>query len=350
MVPPTTTNGSSVRTPRRSSYAGFRNYIKTIGTGPRGRRALTFDEAHDAARAIMAGEVTAAQAGAFLIAMRIKSETPEELAGMVSALRERATPLQARTTRPLVLAGGAYDGCVDAPALSLAAAIVAAGVGAGVVVHCGSTLGPKYGVTVADVAGVLGAPARPTAPEAEAMLERSGVAVVNAATLLPGWTEMSALRDEIGLRGPLHSAEKLIDWFGIDRFIVGYTHAQYADLLSGALRHLGAAHTYTVRGIEGSDIARPGRPVVHRDGVDLNLPEQLGDRLPDAPGAEAAAALTCAVLEGQADRISTYTVVLSAAIRLHAVGLAPNVLRGMAVARSAIADGRARATLDALVG
>src|SRR5690349_20290361 len=98
-------NGSRVRTPRRSSYAGFRAYVKTIGTGERGRRALTFDEAYDAVRAIMAGEVTDAQAGAFLIAMRIKGEAPEELAGMTAALRERATPLTPRTDRPLVCCG-----------------------------------------------------------------------------------------------------------------------------------------------------------------------------------------------------------------------------------------------------
>jgi len=340
-------SGSGVRTPRRSSYAGFRGYVKTIGTGERGRRALTFDEAYDAVRAIMAGEVTGAQAGAFLIAMRIKGESPEELAGMTVALRERAATLVPRTDRPLVCSGGAYDGCVDAPALSLAAAFVAAGAGAGIVVHCGDTLGPKYGVTAADVAEALGAPARPSAAEAESTLERSGVALVNAAALLDGWPEASALRNEIGLRGPLHSAEKLIDWFGAKRFVVGYTHAQYGALLAGALSHLGAELSYTIRGIEGSDIARPGRPVVHVNGEPLEMPHQLGDRLPDGPGAQAAAERTRAVVGGRADRITATTVVLSAAVRLHAAGLAPTILRGVSMARSAIANGQARAVLEA---
>lgn len=341
---------AATRTPRRSSYEGFRGYVKTIGTGERGRRALTFDEAYDATRSIMAGEVTDAQAGAFLIAMRIKGEAPEELAGMVVALRERATPLEARTDRPLVISGGAYDGCVDAPSLSLAAALVAAGAGAGVVVHCGTTLGPKHGVTVADVAGRLGAPHQPTARQAEESLTRSGVALVNAATLLEGWSAVSAMRDEIGLRGPLHSAEKLVDWFGAGRFVVGYTHTQYAALLTGALAHLGAGAAYTVRGVEGSDVARPGRPVVHRNGEPLEIPEQLGDRLPDGPGADVAAERTLDVLAGRGDRITSYAVVLSAAIRLHAAGLAPTVLRGVSMARSAIAGGQAKAALDAFVG
>jgi anthranilate phosphoribosyltransferase len=340
---------TDIRVPRRSTYAGFRATIKLIGTGERGRRSLSFDEAHDATEAIMGGEATPAQIGAFLQAMRIKGEDTTELAGMVQVLRDRATPLQARTDRTLVACAGAYDGCVEAPALSLAAGIIAAAAGAGIVVHCGAPLGPKHGVTAAQVLAELGGPAEPTAAQAEAMLERAGITLVNAATLLRGWADITVIRDEVGLRGPLHSAEKLVDWFGARRFLVGYTHAAYADRLCGALDVLGAERAFAVRGIEGSDIMRPGRPVVYERGVRVTLPEQLGDRIADAPGAEAAAQLTRAALQGRADRVVTYTVVLNAGLRLYAAGLAPTVLRGMSRARAAVADGSATATLEAMV-
>jgi len=336
--------------PRRSSYTGFRAYIKAIGTGQRGRRALSREEARDALRAILTGEATPAQAAAFLLAMRIKGETPDELAGLTEALRERAQPLEARTERPLVACAGGYDGCVDAPSLSLAAAVVAAGAGAGVIVHCGATLGPKYGVTPADVLGALGGPARPSGAESEAMLERSGVTVVHAGAALDGWDAVAAIRDEIGLRGPIHSVEKLVDYFGARRFVVGYTHAQYAERLCGALELLDAETAYAVRGPEGSDVLRPGRPVAHFAGEPMELPESLGDRLPDAPGADAAAALTRAVVAGEADRLVATCVTLSAGLRLHATGQADTVLRGMAAARAAIGDGRAQAALDAFTG
>ncbi len=335
--------------PRRSRYAGFRAYLKAIGTGERGRRALSYDEARDALRAILTEDASPAQAAAFLVAMRIKGETPGELAGMTAALRERATRLEARTERPLVACAGGYDGCVEAPSLSLACAVVAASAGAGVVVHCGGTLGPKYGVTPADVLAALGGPARPRAAESEAMLERSGVAVVHAGELLDGWESVSVVRDEIGLRGPIHSAEKLVDWFGATRFVVGYAHTQYAARLCGALEQLGAERACAVRGLEGSDVLRPGRPVAHMGGEPLDLPEQVGDRLRPAPGAEAAAALTRAVVAGDAERVVTGAVALSAGLRLHATGLAPTVLRGMATARAAVADGRAQHALDALL-
>ena len=91
----------------RSSYEGFRATIKAIGTGPRGSRPLDFDEAREAMAAILAGDVSDAQAGAFLIAMRIKGETPAELAGLAQALRDAALPMRAPAKRPRVACAGA---------------------------------------------------------------------------------------------------------------------------------------------------------------------------------------------------------------------------------------------------
>jgi anthranilate phosphoribosyltransferase len=282
--------------------------------------------------------------------MRIKGDTAEELAGIADAMRVRAAPLENRSGRPLVCTGGGYDGCVEVPQLTVAAGVVAAAAGAGVVMHCGSRIGPKHGVVAADVLERLGGDGRPGPAASEAMLERAGVTVVHAAESLRGWEGLGGVRDDVGLRLPVNSAEKLVDWFGAETFIVGYHHGQYAERLCAALAVLGARHAYAVRGVEGSDVVRPGRPVVHLDGVRLELPEQLGDRLAREGGADLSAGLTRAVVEGSAHRVVTSCVVLSAALRLHACELAATVLRGVAQARAAIADGRAAATLEALVG
>src|SRR5205807_167114 len=146
----------------------------------------SFDEAHSAMTVLLAGELSGAQAGAFLIAMRIKGEESEELAGMTQALRDAAPPVRAELDRPVIACAGAYDGVAGAPHLSLAAGLLAAACGAGVVMHCGDTLGPKYGTTVADVLAALGGPARPSLSESRAMLERCGACVVNTAVALPG--------------------------------------------------------------------------------------------------------------------------------------------------------------------
>jgi anthranilate phosphoribosyltransferase len=334
----------------RTSYDGFRATIKAVGTGQHGSRALSFDEAREAMRALIAGDVSDAQAGAFLIAMRIKGETPEELAGIARALREAAVHIEADVDRPLVACAGAYDGVAEAPHLSLAAAVVAAAAGAGVVVHCGDTLGPKRGVTVADVLAALGGPGRPAPEESAAMLERAGITLVHAGEALPGWRRLAAVRDEVGLRGPVHSAEKLVDYFGARRFVVGHTHGPYGARLCGALALLRAERAVAVRGVEGSDVLRPGRPVALDGDAALELPERLGERLPNEGGVDASAALTRAVVAGDEDGVIAYAVALSAGLRLAVAGLARDVVAGMAAARAAMADGRAGHTLDALLG
>ncbi|MGI8802036.1 MAG: hypothetical protein ACR2KV_07660, partial [Solirubrobacteraceae bacterium] len=277
----------------RAIYDGFRQTIKAVGTGVRGSRELTFAEARAAMTLLLEGGTTPAQSGAFLVAMRIKGESAAELAGFAQGLREASSPADTTCARPLVACAGAYDGVADTPHLSLAAGVVAAAAGAGIVLHCGDTLGPKYGITVADVLGALGGPAVPSADQSTRMLEAAGVTVIHAGEAIPGWRALAAIRDEVGVRGPVHSAEKLVDYYGARRFVVGHTHSSYSERLLGALDLLGAERAVAVRGVEGSDVMRPGRPQAFEAGRSLELPQRLESRLarpvaPTSPGGKAA--------------------------------------------------------------
>jgi anthranilate phosphoribosyltransferase len=349
-----TTSAAPVR--GRAGYAGFRALIKAVATGPRGSRDLTFDEARDATAALLAGEVSPAQAGAFLIGLRVKGEAAEELAGVAAALRDAAVPLEVggvASGRVVVASAGAYDGVADAPPLSLAAAVCAAATGeVAVVTSSGGRLGPKHGITVCDVLAALGGPARPTPSDTERMIARAGVTVVHAGACVPGWDALAATRDEIGLRGPVHSAEKLVDWFGARRFVVGHTHGGYAGRLLGALERLGAERAVAVRGVEGSDVLRPGRPVavLSHDGGALDLPERIGLLLRGDADPEVAARLTRAVLAGEDDGAARRAVALSAAVRLVAAGTTSDPAAALRRCEAVLDDGRAAATLDALLG
>lgn len=340
----------------RTPYAGFRSVIKAVGTGPRGSRALTFDEARGATASLLSGEVTPVQAGAFLVAMRIKGETPPELAGIAQALRDAARsiapapPSAARAGgRPIVACAGAFDGMCEAPHLSLAAAVIAAAAGARIVVHCGSTLGPKHGTTPADVLVALGGPGRPDPVESLAMLERADVALVHAGAAIPGWDALAAIRDEIGLRGPVHTAEKLVDHLGATRFVVGHTHSSYRDRILGALTLLGAPAAVTVRGMEGADVLRAGRPSAADVAGPLDIPESPGNVLRGDADPQLAADLTRAIVDGDEHGIASHTATLSAGLRLYVAGCCASVSAGAAAASSAVADGRATATLAALL-
>lgn len=343
---------STVQQPARgrAGYAGFRAMIKAVATGPRGSRDLTFDEAREAATALLDGDVSPAQAGAFLIGMRVKGEAADELAGVAQALRDRAIALEAPAGRPLVVSCGAFDGVAEAPPLGLAASVCAAAAGALVVTACGDRLGPKHGVTPADVLAALGGPGRPSPEQSEAMLARAGVAVVHAGAALPGWDALAALRDEIGLRGPVHSAEKLVDWFGARRFVVGHTHGSFGPKLVAALDRLGAERAVAVRGIEGSDLLRPGRPSALAGGGPLELPERLGVTLRGDPDPALAAALTRAVLAGDDRGAARDAVTVSAAVRLVAAGAVRDPAEGLRRAEAVLTEGRALAVLDALIG
>ena len=335
----------------RSGYGGFRAVIKAVGTGPRGSRALTFDEAHGATAALLAGDVSPVQAGAFLIAMRIKGETPPELAGVTQALRDAARSVAADPPpagSPIVACAGAFDGMTEAPHLSLAAA-AASTAGARIVVHCGATLGPKRGITPADVLGALGGPARPEPAQSLAMLERSDVALVHAGAAIAGWDELARVRDEIGLRGPLHSAEKLVDHLGATRFVVGHTHSSYRDRLLGALAVLGAHRSVAVRGMEGSDVLRPSRPSAADANGALALPDTPGSPLRGDADPVVSAAVTRAICSGDEHGVAAQAALLSAGVRLYAAGRCETAGAGADLAASAIADGRASATLDALL-
>jgi anthranilate phosphoribosyltransferase len=327
--------------------------IKAVATGPRGSRDLSFEEARDATAALLAGEVSPAQAGAFLIGLRVKGEAADELAGAAQALRDAAVPLNpdAARGRTVVASAGAFDGVAESPPLSLAASICAAAAadGVAVVTSCGGRLGPKHGVTVADVLAALGGPARPTPEASAAMLSRAGVAVVHTGVAIDGWEQLAVLRDEIGLRGPIHSAEKLVDWFGARHFVVGHTHGGYAPRLLGALERLGARHAVALRGIEGSDVLRPGRPVAVATSGPLELPETLGMVLRGDADPQVAAELTRAVLGGEEQGPARRATILSATLRLLAAGAVPDVAGGMRAAQAAVDDGRAAATLDALL-
>lgn len=334
----------------RAGYAGFRATIKAVATGPRGSRDLTFEEAREAGCALLAGEVTPVQAGAFLIGMRVKGEAAEEMAGLGQAMRDRAARLRPPDGAAVVASAGAFDGTADTPPLGLAAALCAAGAGAHVAVACGGRLGPKHGITAADVLGALGGPAKPKPADSEAAMARAGVAVVHAGEAIEGWDALAAMRDEVGLRGPIHSSEKLVDWFGATQFVVGHTHGSYGAKLLGALERLGCARAFAVRGVEGSDVLRPGRPVAVGLGGPLELPESLGLHLRGDPDAKLAAALTRAVLGGEETGAAARAVVLSAAVKLMAAGLADRPEDAVRHAQDAIADGRASAALDALLG
>ena len=267
-------------------------YLREIGRGKDGARSLSREQSADLMAQLLDGRVSDVEAGAFAIAMRIKGETPLELAGFMDAVAPRMLAL------PVPPAAGAvvlpsYNGARKLPNLVPLLALQLARAGLPVLVH-GLEEDPGR-VTTAAVFGALGlAPARDAAGVAARWA--GGVpAFIATDDLHPALARVLALRRLIGLRNPAHSLAKLLPALGPQRNavrVVNHTHPEYAASLGEFLALTGAT-ALLMRGTEGEPVAdarRCPRLTAFLDGVEqaaLSVEAQGGSlaSLPELPTA-----------------------------------------------------------------
>jgi anthranilate phosphoribosyltransferase len=280
---------------------GISHYIKEIGRGARGAKPLNRAQAHDLFGQVLDGTVTDLEMGAFCLAMRIKGETPEEMAGFLDATHERLTRFPA-TGRPLVVLPS-YNGARKLPVLTPLLALLLAREGLPVVVHGAATESTR--VLASSVLAALGVPAlaavRPIA-EGEAVFAPTEL-------LSPGLKRLLDVRRVVGLRNPGHSVVKLMQPAQGDCVVVGsYTHPEYAKSMAATFALMGMTALLS-RGLEGESAADPRRTAqvdgfVHGRHVELQV-QRPGTQaeVPGLPGEidiETTAAYTRRVLDGQA--------------------------------------------------
>ena len=284
---------------------GIGHYIKDIGRGPRGAKPLMRAQAADLFGQILDGSTSDLEIGAFCLAMRIKGETPEELAGFIDATQQRLALLPA-STRPLVVLPS-YNGARKLPVLTPLLALLLAARGLPVLVH-GMATEDKRSCTSEDVLAGLGIPAMAELAE----ILPSQVAFAPTALLLPGLQRLLDVRRTLGLRNSAHSLVKLMDPLAPvagDSLIVGsYTHPEYALSMAATIALTGS-DALLLRGTEGEPVA-DARRTPQMDGFLSGRPQRLQEaqtgpltalpQLPDAIDTASTAAYTRAVLDGSA--------------------------------------------------
>lgn len=227
-------------------------YIKEIGRGKEGARSLTREQAHDLLCQVLDGRVSDLELGAFAIAMRIKGESVDELAGFLQAARERCIPLP--PGRPLVLLPS-YNGARKLPNLTPLLAQMLAQEGVAVLVH-GMPEDPTR-VTTADIFRDLGLPLATGPADIERAWDRQEPAYIRTEHLCPPLARLLDVRWVIGLRNPGHTVAKLLDP-GDGLRVVNYTHPEYGTMLTDFLQAT-AANGLLMRGTEGEPFADPRR-------------------------------------------------------------------------------------------
>ena len=282
---------------------GISQYLKVIGRGKVGARDLPRDQATDLMGQVLDGTASDLEVGAFCIAMRVKGETPEEMAGFLDAIHERLEMLPA-STRPLVVLPS-YNGARKLPVLTPLLALLLAREGVPVLVHGTATEDRR--VSSQDVLAQLGIEALQEVDEIDA----GSVAFAPTALLLPGLERLLDVRRTLGLRNSAHSLVKLMDPLAPvagDSLIVGsYTHPEYAESMAATITLTGA-DALLLRGTEGEPVADPRR-TPQMDGFlsgrSVRLQEAQGGpltalpTLPSTTDAASTAAYTRAVLGGE---------------------------------------------------
>jgi anthranilate phosphoribosyltransferase len=223
------------------------HYIKEIGRGKDGARALDRAQAADLFGQVLDGAVTDLEIGAFCLAMRIKGETPEEMAGFLDATHARMDRVPAGG-RPLVVLPS-YNGARRLPLLTPLLALLCARRGLPVLVH-GTCTEPSR-VFVADVLRELD-----IAPmQAVAGIGAGEVAHAPTELLSAGLKRLLDVRRVVGLRNSAHSVVKLMNPCAGKAVIVGsYTHPEYAVSMAAVYERMGAT-ALLLRGTEGEPVA-----------------------------------------------------------------------------------------------
>lgn len=236
-------------------------FIKEIGRGRKGARSLTRQDARDLYAAMLEGRVSDLELGGILLAMRIKGESVEEIAGFLDAAEAafERLPDPPGEIAPIVIPS--YNGSRQMPNLTPLLALLLARAGAPVLMH-GVTTDPGR-VTTAEVWQELGHEYATTPAQASAGFARGQPVFMPIAALAPRLARMLAIRRVLGLRNSTHTLVKIMQPFeGPALRLTSYTHPDYLEMLStyfstAAPPERGDA--FLMRGTEGETVANAKR-------------------------------------------------------------------------------------------
>jgi anthranilate phosphoribosyltransferase len=317
---------------------------------------LTTAQSIEVFTTIMNGEATDAQIAAFIVALRMKGESPEEITGAATVMREKATPVLPENNEFLVDTCGTGGDGANTFNISTAAAIVAAGAGATVAKHGNRSVSSKCGS--ADVLEALGVTINASPETMKNCLDRAGIAFLFASSLHKAMKYAIGPRKEIGIRTIFNILGPLTNPARAQRQLMGVFSEKLTETMAAVLNSMGSRRAFVVFGMDSLDeISVAGSTKVSEvaDGSVKTYqitPEEFG--IKRAPSSELLggspvdnAEIIRAILSGQ-NGPRRDVVVLNAAFALAASGRAATPKEGIAMAERSIDSGAAREKLEML--
>jgi anthranilate phosphoribosyltransferase len=319
-------------------------------------RDLRREEAREVMGEIMAGQATPAQIGGFLVALRAKGETADEITGCAEAMRAHVLAVQPRRDDLVDTAGTGGDGARTIN-ISTAAALVAAAAGAAVAKHGNRAVSSACGS--ADVLEALGFTLEQEPRRIAESIDELGFGFLFAPSHHPAMRHAAPVRKELATRTVFNVLGPLTNPAGARAQVVGVYSKELVRTLAEVLLQLGARHAFVVHGAGGIDELSPVGPnlvaevvdgTVHERTLDpeaeLGVPRCTVEELRGGTPAENATALR-EVFDG-ADGGRRSAVLLNAAGAIAAAGHAADLREGLELARETVDSGAAAERLEQL--
>ena len=320
-----------------------------------GGRDLSVEESAAVLGEIMSERVSAVQIGAFLVALRTKGETIDELAGLARAMREVAIGVEVEREGLLDTAG--TGGGRTSFNVSTTAALIAAGAGCAVAKHGNRSATSLSGS--ADLLEALGARIDLDAAAVARCIEQAGFGFMFAPAHHHATRSVAPVRSQLGVRTIFNFLGPLTNPAGARRQLIGVSDARYLETIAGALARLGVDRALVVAGEDGLDEVSSTAPtrIVEVNGELISAytvtPQTLGvdPRAGDPPAGgtpERNAQVTRGVLGGERGGARELALINGAAA-IYAAGAAPSLSAALELAREAVDSGAAAAALERFV-
>jgi anthranilate phosphoribosyltransferase len=330
--------------------------IKTAIATLTDRRDLSEGDMEAVVREIMAGNAAPAQVGAFLVALKMKGEQVDEIAGAARAMRRYATRVP--TQREVVDTCGTGGDMRHTFNISTAAAFIAAGAGLVIAKHGNRAMSGSVGG--ADVLEALGVRIELAPEQVAACLDEVGMGFLFAQLFHPAMRHVAAARRELGVRTVFNLLGPLTNPAGAKAQLLGVFAPEWVEPLAHALARLGSRRALVVHGDDGLDelsLTGPSLVAELQDGAVHTYrfdPDSVGLRRcqpADLMGSDAAhnAGIIRAVLAGRGTPAQMDITLLNAAAALYVGGAADGIAAGLALARRVVEGGAATDKLEALV-
>jgi anthranilate phosphoribosyltransferase len=334
---------------------GWRSVLQQLTDGGN----LRAPQAGAAMTEILEGRATAAQIAAFIVALRMKGETVDEVSGMVDAMLAASAPIEVPAgfdPVDIVGTGGSPARRAHAVNVSTMACLTAAGAGAKVLKHGNRRASSTSGSS--DVLEALGVEVELDGEAVVACLVETGAGFCFARLFHPAMRHAGPVRAELGVPTVFNLLGPLAHPARVNRQVIGVSDARLGPLVAGVLAARGATHALVAHGHGATDELTTTGPtelwevrggtVEHRvlDATDLGL--AVADVQQVAGGDPAAnAAIARRVLDGEPSAHRDL-IALNAAAGLYVAGVATDLREGLDQATAALDDGRAAAVLEGL--